>query len=235
MACAKVGARWVRLVHGTRETDLFEGIFAMRQGRTILAYYVCCAALLGLGTLSSGDACAADSPDNPVVVLDTTAGPIVLELDRAKAPITVDNFLKYVDAGFFDGLIFHRVIPGFMIQGGGFTEKLEEKSEGMRPPIQNEAQNGLSNVRGTIAMARTSNPNSATSQFFINLVDNRRSLDPNSESAGYAVFGKVTSGMTAVETIARVPTGRKSSPRGPLDDVPLQPIVIKSARRKSGA
>jgi len=201
----------------------------------MLAYYGCCAALLGLCALSLSDASAADSSDNPVVVLDTTAGPIVLELDRTKAPITVDNFLKYVDAGFFDGLIFHRVIPGFMIQGGGFSDKLEEKSEGMKPPIQNEAQNGLSNVRGTIAMARTSNPNSATSQFFINLVDNRRSLDPNAESAGYAVFGKVISGMTTVDTIARVPTGQKSSPRGPLDDVPLQPIVIKSARRKSGA
>ena len=150
----------------------------MRQGRTTLAYYGCCAALLGLCALSMADASAADSADNPVVVLDTTAGPITLELDRAKAPITVDNFLKYVDAGFFDGLIFHRVIPGFMIQGGGFSDKLEEKTEGMRPPIQNEARNGLSNIRGTIAMARTSNPNSATSQFFINLVDNRSSPRP---------------------------------------------------------
>ena len=124
------------------------------------------------------DASAADSPDHPVVVLDTTAGPITLELDRAKAPITVDNFLKYVDAGFYDGLIFHRVIPGFMIQGGGINEQLQEKTEGLRPPIQNEARNGLSNVRGTIAMARTPNPNSATSQFFINLVDNRSRSTP---------------------------------------------------------
>ena len=201
----------------------------------MLAYSGCCAALLGLCALSLSDASAADSPDHPVVLLDTTAGPITLELDRTKAPITVDNFLKYVDAGFFDGLIFHRVIPTFMIQGGGFNDQLQEKSEGLRPPIQNEAQNGLSNMRGSIAMARTSNPNSATAQFFINLVDNRSSLDANPQSAGYAVFGKVISGMTAVDTIARVPTGRKSSPKGPLDDVPLQPIVIKSARRKPSA
>jgi len=180
------------------------------------------------------DASAADSPDRPVVVLDTTAGPITLELDQAKAPITVDNFLKYVDAGYFDGLIFHRVIPGFMIQGGGFSEKLDEKTEGLRPPIQNEARNKLSNLRGTIAMARTSNPNSATAQFFINLVDNTM-LDPNPDSAGYAVFGKVTAGMNAVDMIARAPRGRKNSPNGPLDDVPLQPIIIKSARRKPGA
>jgi peptidyl-prolyl cis-trans isomerase A (cyclophilin A) len=202
----------------------------------MLAAYVCCGALLGLSALSITEASAADSPDHPVVVLDTTAGPITVELDRTKAPITVDNFLKYVDAGFFDGLIFHRVIPGFMIQGGGFNEQLQEKSEGMRPPIQNEARNGLSNVRGTIAMARTPNPNSATSQFFINLVDNRSNLDPNPESAGYAVFGKVVAGMNAVDMIARTPTGRKNSPSaGPLGDVPLQPIVIKSARRKPGA
>ena len=207
----------------------------MRQGRTLLASYACCAALLGLCALSMTDASAADSPDRPVVVLDTTAGAITLELDRPKAPITVDNFLKYVDAGFFDGLIFHRVIPGFMIQGGGFSENLEEKSEDCGRPIQNEARNGLSNVRGTIAMARTPNPNSASSQFFINLVDNSGSLDPNAESAGYAVFGKVVAGMNVVDMIARVPTGRKNSPKGPLGDVPLQSVVIKSARRKPGA
>ena len=108
------------------------------------------------------EASAADSPDHPVVVLDTTAGPITMELDRAKAPISVDNFLKYVDAGFFDGLIFHRVIPGFMIQGGGFNEQLQEKSEGCGPRSRTRRRNGLSNVRGTISMARTSNPNSAT-------------------------------------------------------------------------
>jgi peptidyl-prolyl cis-trans isomerase A (cyclophilin A) len=231
----KSGARRVRRAHGEGGFDSYEGLLAMKQGRTTLAYDWCCAVLLGLCALSMTDVSAADSPDHPVVVLDTTAGPVTLELDRTKAPITVDNFVKYVDAGYFDGLVFHRVIPGFMIQGGGFTDQLAKKSEGMRPPIQNEARNGLSNLRGTIAMARTSNPNSASSQFFINLVDNGSSLDPNSESAGYAVFGKVISGMNAVDAIAKVPTGRKNSPDGPLDNVPLQPVVIKSARRKPGA
>jgi peptidyl-prolyl cis-trans isomerase A (cyclophilin A) len=174
------------------------------------------------------DAAAADADDRPLVVLDTTAGPITIELDRARAPITVDNFLKYVDAGFFNGLVFHRVIPGFMIQGGGMNDQMQEKTEGARPPIKNEASNGLSNQRGTIAMARTSDPNSASSQFFINLVDNARALDPNPGSAGYAVFGKVVSGMETVDKIAGVPTGRK----GPHDDVPQKPIYITSARRK---
>jgi cyclophilin family peptidyl-prolyl cis-trans isomerase len=171
------------------------------------------------------DAAAADAADSPVVVLDTTAGAITVQLDRTKAPVTVDNFLKYVDSGFFDGLIFHRVIPDFMIQGGGMDEQLQEKTAGARPPIVNESGKGLSNRRGTIAMARTNDPNSATSQFFINLVDNA-SLD--SYGGGYAVFGKVIAGMDVVDAIARVPTGRK----GPHADVPQKTIVIKSARRK---
>src|SRR4051794_9637948 len=112
----------------------------MPQGRTMFAFYVGCAALLGLCVLSMTDAAAADSDDRPVVVLDTTAGPITLELDHTKAPITVDNFLKYVDSGFFDNLIFHRVIPGFMIQGGGMNDQMQEKTEGARSPIKNEAQ-----------------------------------------------------------------------------------------------
>jgi len=197
------------------------------------SFHVACAALLGLCALSMSlaEAAAADSDDRPVVVFDTTAGPITLELDRARAPITVDNFLKYVDSGYYSGTIFHRVIPQFMIQGGGMKENMEEKTEGALPPIQNEAKNGLSNVRGTICMARTSDPNSATSQFFINLVNNAPSLDPNRGSAGYAVFGKVISGMDVVDSIAKVQTGR----RGPHDDVPLKPIIIKSARRKPKA
>jgi peptidyl-prolyl cis-trans isomerase A (cyclophilin A) len=198
------------------------------------SFHVASAALLGLCALSMSlaEAAAADNDDqHPVVVFDTTAGPITLELDRAKAPITVDKFLKYVDSGYFSGTIFHRVIPGFMIQGGGMKENMEEKTEGALPPIQNEAKNGLSNVRGTICMARTSDPNSATSQFFINLVNNAPSLDPNRSSAGYAVFGKVISGMDVVDSIAKVQTGR----RGPHDDVPLKPIIIKSARRKPKA
>jgi peptidyl-prolyl cis-trans isomerase A (cyclophilin A) len=186
------------------------------------------ATLLALGALSPAEATAAEADERPQVVFDTTAGPITLELDRARAPITVDNFLRYVDSGFYDGLVFHRVIPGFMIQGGGMNEKMEEKTQGALPPIQNEARNGLSNIRGTICMARTSDPNSATSQFFINLVNNAAALDPNRGSAGYAVFGKVISGMDAVDSIATVQTGR----RGPHDDVPLKPIFIKSARRK---
>ena len=183
--------------------------------------------------LSMTDASAADSPDHPVVVLDTTAGPITLELDRTKAPITVDNFLKYVDAGFFDGLIFHRVIPGFMIQGGGFNEQLQEKSEGMRPPIQNEARNGLSNVRGTIAMARTSNPNSATSQFFINLVDNRSSLDPNPDSAGYAVFGKVICGHERRRHDRPGPDGTEKLAAGGLST--MSPSSRSSSRVPGGS
>src|SRR3954453_8138976 len=122
----------------------------MPQGRTMFFFYAGCAALLGLCAMSLADAAAADPDDRPLVVLDTTAGPITLELDRAKAPITVDNFLKYVDSGFYDGLIFHRVIPGFMIQGGGMDAAMREKMEGMRAPIKNESGNGLSNARGTI-------------------------------------------------------------------------------------
>jgi peptidyl-prolyl cis-trans isomerase A (cyclophilin A) len=140
----------------------------------------------------------------------------------------VDNFLKYVDSGFFDGLVFHRVIPGFMIQGGGMDAAMNEKMEGQRAPIRNEASNGLSNKRGTICMARTSDPDSATSQFFINLVDNARTLDARPDAPGYAVFGRVVAGMDTVDAIAKVPTGRK----GMHDDVPLKPITIKSAKRK---
>jgi cyclophilin family peptidyl-prolyl cis-trans isomerase len=201
----------------------------MPHGRTILAFSLGCAALLGISVLSIIDAAAADAA-GPAVVLDTTAGPIIIELDAARAPISTENFLKYVDAGFYDGLIFHRVIPGFMIQGGGFDEQLREKSEGMRPPIRNESGRGLSNQRGTIAMARTNDPNSATSQFFINLVDNANLDD---YGGGYAVFGKVVAGLDAVDAIARVPTGRKNSSMGPLENVPLKPVVIKTARRKA--
>ncbi len=185
-------------------------------------------ALLSLCALLTAAPGAAQAAGNPVVVIDTNFGEITLELDQDKAPITTANFLKYTDAKFFDGLIFHRVIPGFMIQGGGMTEKMAEKREGAFPPIKNEASNGLSNARGTISMARTNDPDSASSQFFINLVDNKRALDPRPGSAGYAVFGHVTAGMDVVDAIAKVPTGSK----GPHDDVPLKPVVIKSVRRK---
>ena len=154
------------------------------------------------------------------VKLATSAGDIVIELDREKAPKTVDNFLQYVRAGHYDGTVFHRVIPGFMIQGGGMDAKLNEKST--RAPIPLEAGNGLSNLRGTIAMARTSDPNSATAQFFINVVDNVR-LD--TAGGGYAVFGKVVAGMDTVDKIKDVPTAA----RGMHQNVPTMPVTIQKA------
>ena len=190
--------------------------------------YVCLGAvgLLGLCALTSGEAGAAEN--NPVVVLDTSAGPITIELDAAKAPITVANFLKYVDDGCYDGLVFHRVRDGFMIQGGGLDDKLEEKPT--RRPIKNEGSNGLKNARGTIAMARKGDPDSATAQFFINLVDNGRNLGPGGVDAyGYAVFGKVSGGLDTVDSIAKVQTTQ----RGPHEAVPAKPVYIKSAKRKA--
>ncbi len=161
---------------------------------------------------------------SPRVALETSKGRIVVELDAARAPKTVENFLAYVESGFFDGTIFHRVIPGFMIQGGGFTAGMDRKDT--RAPIENEAASSdLSNARGTIAMARTSDPNSATAQFFINLVDNARNLDPAPGNAGYAVFGKVVEGMDVVDSIASVETTRKSM----MADVPVEPVVIEKA------
>lgn len=184
--------------------------------------YTFLAAFLGCLALAAPAALAQDA--NPRVELNTTAGKIVLELDPAKAPISVENFLKYVDDGFYDGLIFHRVIKDFMIQGGGFAENLREKSEGVRAPIKNESRNGLSNARGTIAMARTNNPNSATCQFYINHGDNAF-LD--TAGGGYAVFGKVVEGMDVVDAIANSQTAT----RGPLDDVPVKTVTITSAKR----
>ena len=159
---------------------------------------------------------------NPQVEMKTNQGTIVLELDAAKAPVTVANFVQYVKEGFYNGTIFHRVIDGFMIQGGGFEPGMKEKST--HSPIQNEAKNGLKNATGTIAMARTNNPNSATAQFFINLVDNRMLDYPNPDGAGYAVFGKVTQGMEVVQKIAKVRTGNA----GFHQNVPATPIVIES-------
>ncbi len=161
----------------------------------------------------------------PVVVLETSQGAIELELFDAEAPATVTNFLQYVDEGFYDGTIFHRVIAGFMIQGGGFDPQMQQKPT--RGGIQNESQNGLSNVRGTIAMARTSNPHSATAQFFINTVDNLN-LDGSQRRMGYAVFGRVVSGMEVVMKISRVPTQAYQYYR----DVPKDAIVIRRAYRK---
>ena len=160
-----------------------------------------------------------------MVVFSTTLGEVTIELYPEKAPITVENFLAYVDAGFYDGTIFHRVIPGFVIQGGGFTENMEQKST--RPPIKNEADNGLKNERGTLSMARTRDVNSATSQFFINLIDNA-SLDHGTRDFGYAVFARVVVGMDVIDKIAAV----RTSNRGMYQNVPVQPVVIQSARRK---
>lgn len=166
-------------------------------------------------------------PDGaPRVVVETSHGDIVLGLYADRAPVTVDNFLQYVDEGFYAGTTFHRVMPGFMIQGGGLTPDLQRKPT--RDPIPNEAvDSGLKNVRGTVAMARRRGPDTATSQFFINLVDNA-SLDPGAGSpAGYAVFGVVVDGMDVVGRIAQVPTGS----RGGRDDVPRQDVMIEEVRR----
>ncbi|HDQ40553.1 MAG TPA: peptidyl-prolyl cis-trans isomerase [Desulfonatronum sp.] len=159
------------------------------------------------------------------VVMTTPHGDITIELDADKAPITVENFLAYVDEGFFDGTVFHRVIPGFMIQGGGMTDEMIQKRG--HPPIKNEADNGLKNLRGTLAMARTADINSATSQFFINLKDNAF-LDHGSRDFGYAVFGQVVDGMDVVDAIAAVQTGN----RGMHQDVPVEPVTIIKAARK---
>lgn len=159
----------------------------------------------------------------PRVKLATTAGDIVLELDPAKAPKTVANFLQYVKDKHYDGTIFHRVIDGFMIQGGGYTADMKEKAT--RAPIPLEADNGLKNDAYTIAMARTGDPNSATSQFFINVKNNDMLNAPKPDGHGYAVFGKVVSGQAVVDKIRTVSTGRK----GGMQDVPQQPVVIQSA------
>ncbi|MGB4467166.1 MAG: peptidylprolyl isomerase [Azovibrio sp.] len=160
----------------------------------------------------------------PTVELETSQGRIVLELNDAKAPKSVANFLQYARDGFYNGTVFHRVIPGFMIQGGGFDSRMNPKET--REPIENEARNGLRNSRGTIAMARRPDPHSATSQFFINLVDNKNLDYPSFDGWGYAVFGKVTAGMDVVDKIAKVPTGRS----GPHQDVPNEAVIIQSVK-----
>ncbi len=161
-----------------------------------------------------------------IVILETTKGNIEIELNRDKAPVTVDNFVKYVKEGFFDGTIFHRVIPGFMIQGGGFTPDGQQKRT--HQPIRLESKNGLKNTKGTIAMARTNDPDSATSQFFINLIDNSF-LNASLGSQGYAVFGVVTVGMETVDAIATA----KTATRGPHGDWPKEDIAIKRAFMKA--
>ena len=182
--------------------------------------------------------------DGPAYVrMTTNKGEIVIELDRAKAPITVENFLGYTRAGFYDGTVFHRVMPTFMIQGGGFDTKARQKET--EKPIKNEGANGLSNSRGTIAMARTNNPDSATSQFFINVVDNP-GLDTAPGKPGYAVFGKVVKGMEVVDAIRLAPTGMKQAtpngstrstgmPNWPVEEVVIEKVVEISAEEAKAA
>jgi peptidyl-prolyl cis-trans isomerase B (cyclophilin B) len=162
------------------------------------------------------------------VVLETSHGPIHLELDPSVAPKTVENFLGYVDAGHYAGTVFHRVIPGFMAQGGGFDQSYEKKPT--RAPVENEASPSAKNLRGTVAMARTSDPHSATAQFFINVADNAflDQKDKTQSGYGYAVFARVTSGMDVVDKIVSVRTGSQGQF---AKDAPMEPIVIKSARR----
>ncbi|WP_369656364.1 peptidylprolyl isomerase [Variovorax sp. V213] len=166
---------------------------------------------------------AAHAEAGPRVKLDTSAGDILIELDQAKAPKTVENFVQYVKDKHYDGTVFHRVIDGFMIQGGGFTPEMQQKPT--RAPIALEASNGLKNDRYTIAMARTGNPNSATSQFFINVKNNDSLNAPSPDGYGYTVFGRVVAGTDVVDKIRAVQTGNK----GGMQNVPLEPIIIKSA------
>ena len=199
--------------------------------KTLLPLAVVLAAILSLvlfpttkGTKSMND----ETADNPRVLIETTMGNITIELDAKNAPNSSANFLAYVEDGYFVDTIFHRVIPNFMIQGGGITADMQDKP-GIRAPIENEANNGLKNFRGTLAMARTGDPHSATSQFFINHSDNGF-LNFSSESSqgwGYAVFGKVTDGMDVVDAMAKVETGNK----GGHQDVPVAIIAITGVSR----
>lgn len=169
--------------------------------------------------------CAAHAADAaPRVLFETSLGNITIELDPAKAPLTVANILAYVDSGYYNGTSFHRVIPGFVVQGGGLTADLQRKET--RDPIKNEADNGLKNLRGTLSMARTQDVDSATSQFFINLTDNA-SLDHSARNYGYAVFGKVVDGMDVVDKIAAV----KTTTKGMYQNTPVEPVLLKKASR----
>jgi peptidyl-prolyl cis-trans isomerase A (cyclophilin A) len=165
---------------------------------------------------------------NPVVVVETSAGSFTIELFGEQAPVSVENFLQYVKDGFYPGTIFHRVVAGYVIQGGGYTEDLTLKPA--RPPIQNEATNGLQNRRGTVAMARTRVLRSATSQFYVNVADNPRldHADYSPDGFGYAVFGRVIEGMDVVDKIAAVPTGSS----GGMENVPVTPVIIKGVTVK---
>ena len=181
------------------------------------------AALLTFALAATTTAIPAAAQDAPKVKFATSLGDFVVELNPGKAPRTVENFLKYVNDKHYDGTVFHRVIGNFMVQGGGFTPQMQQKPT--RAPVPLEASNGLKNDRGTIAMARTGDPNSATAQFFVNVVDNAMLNAPNPDGHGYTVFGKVVSGMDTVDKIRNVPTGNM----GPFQNVPATPVVIQSA------
>ena len=190
-------------------------------GALLLGVSGCGASEPGKQTVSTAP--APGQPPNPRVLIETSKGNITVELFPKNAPQSAGNFINYVKTGFYDGLVFHRVIPGFMIQGGGMTPDMAEKPK--NAPIQNEADNGLKNLRGTLAMARTGEPHSASSQFFINVADNAflNHRGKSFEGWGYAVFGQVVDGMDVVDAIVAVPRGR----RGPYDDVPNEPVVMK--------
>jgi peptidylprolyl isomerase/peptidyl-prolyl cis-trans isomerase B (cyclophilin B) len=187
----------------------------------VLGISGCGASEPGKQTVSTAP--AAGEPANPRVLIETSRGNITVEVFARNAPKSAANFLDHVKRGFYDGTIFHRVIPGFMIQGGGMTADMGEKPKGA--PVMNEADNGLRNLRGTLAMARTGDPHSATSQFFVNVADNSflNHRGKSVEGWGYAVFGQVVDGMDVVDAIVAVPRGR----RGPHDDVPNEPIVMQ--------
>jgi peptidyl-prolyl cis-trans isomerase A (cyclophilin A) len=177
-----------------------------------------------ISTAQAAEPAAAPAAKATRVAFETSAGRFVVEVKGDKAPKTVANFLQYVNDGFYDGTIFHRVIANFMIQGGGFTANMTEKPT--RPPVPIESSNGLKNVRGALAMARTGDPNSATAQFFINVVDNPALDYPRPDGYGYTVFGDVVEGLDVVDKIKASPTGQ----RGPFQDVPVTAVVIKTAR-----
>lgn len=187
-----------------------------------IPFNILAASVLAL-VLAANPAPAQSKPDT--VVFKTSLGDLTIALFNRAAPVTVKNFLAYVDSGFYNGTIFHRVIPGFVIQGGGYNKNLVRRPT--FPPIKNESDNGLKNERGTLSMARTQDPNSATSQFFVSLVDNS-GLDFKGEGTGYAVFGKVIAGMDVVDKIAKVQT----ETRGGFQDIPKDPVFIISAKRK---
>ncbi len=201
-----------------------------------LTFAVFAVALTSLAACQSGSeqqaggeaGSSAEATDNPVVLMSTSKGDIKIELDPAKAPISVENFLSYVDSGHYDGTIFHRVIAGFMIQGGGFDSSNKQKET--RPPIKNEADNGLENKPMTIAMARTSVVDSATSQFFINVADNQflNHKGKTAKAYGYAVFGRVIEGQDIVTSIENTPTANRG---GAFANAPVEPVVIKSVKK----